>query len=138
MISSPIHRDGLLLSRTYSSKPIRSLWIKLCSLTSQAHIFVRLERDCMQRIVLSVVVIGVGMIRFQEYKAAQPLVDMVKTKFNSNPMLMDKHCYDCALFYLQTAFQYKQIAQGQDIGMDASFMDKLKLLPPVFKSKFKM
>ena len=82
------------------------------------------------------------------YKTSLKLIEIVSRKFNSNPMLMDKHCYDAAqfalglmewndaLYYLQMAFKYKQIAQGQDAQIDESFQEKLQFLPNEYRTKF--
>eukprot|EP01084_Bolivina_argentea_P226279 382233_1 len=82
------------------------------------------------------------------YKASQKLIKIVENKFNSNPMLMYRHCYDAAqfalgmqewsdaLFYFQLAFAQKQIAEGQDVTIDKSFLEIVNLLPDEYRCRF--
>jgi len=83
------------------------------------------------------------------YKAAQKLVKIVEKYFSMNPYLLHQHCYDAAQFalglqrwneavyYLEASFKQKQVSDGQDIAMDDEFKEKVNLLPPSFRTKFK-
>eukprot|EP01084_Bolivina_argentea_P217169 368795_1 len=83
------------------------------------------------------------------YKTSQKLIKMVEKQFNSNPNLMHKHCYDCAQFalglqkwgeasyFLEQSMKEKQMAEGNDIEISDLFMEKVKLLPTKFRSRFR-
>ena len=83
------------------------------------------------------------------YKASQKLVKIIEKNFNSNSLLMNKHCYDAAQFalglqkwseasyYLETSFKQKQNTFGHDIEIESQFMEKVNLLPTKFRSRFR-
>merc|ERR1712129_609010 len=83
------------------------------------------------------------------YKLARKIVSIVEKHFNSNADLMSRHCYDAAQFalglqkwneasfYLESSMKEKLIANGPDAQMSSDLIEKVAMLPPKFRTRFK-